>query len=78
MFAHRDSLSFESLSFFPGMIFNLILGNGTSLLALEMSPRLWKASSQVTAKPLLKRELAFYSFERDLSPNVNNARYMYK
>ena len=48
------------------------------LLALESNQRLRKAFSQVTAKPLSKRELAFYSSERDLSPNVNNARYIYK
>ena len=60
------------------MIFNLVLGNDTSLLALELNQRLLKALSQVIEEPLSNRELAFYSSERDLSPNVNNSRYMYK
>ena len=46
------------------------------MLALELNQRLQKAHSQVTSEPLSKRELAFYSSERDISPNINNARYV--
>ena len=54
----------------------LVPDNGTILLALELNPRLQKARSQVTIEPLSKKELAFCSSERDLSPNINNARYV--
>ena len=53
------------------MIFNLVPGNGTG-----NEPKDVKARSQVTTEPLSKRELAFYSSQRDLSPNINNARYV--
>ena len=60
---HRDDLQ-------------LVPGNDTSLLAPGLNQRLQKAQSRVTTEPLSKRELAFYSYERDLSPNINNARYV--
>ena len=39
-------------------------------------PKVVKAYSQVTTKPLLKRELDFFSSERDLSQNINKASYV--
>ena len=38
-------------------------------------PKVVKAYSQITTKPLLKGRLAFFSSERDLSQNINKAIY---
>ena len=55
---------------------NNVINIKNKVLELELSQRLRKDGSQVTAEPLSKRELAFCSFERDISPNAKNARYI--
>ena len=70
MFSHISHLSFVVFVILPRDDLQFVPRNGASLLALELSQRLRKARSQVISEPLSKRELAFYSSERDLSPNV--------
>ena len=39
-------------------------------------PKVVKDYFEVTTKPLLKGRMDFFSFERDLSENINNVRYI--
>ena len=48
----------------------------TLCVSTGIEPKVEEGSLPGNSRTTWKRELAFYSSERDLSPNINNARYV--